>query len=128
MNYMKIFCLLLLAASTFAAQAQTRQEQSTTARAENSTQVQAQQIESSTPARASKKSYPAPGASGRITTPKGSVLTLCCGSVNINAMTGDNCAYMAAGQACAGAILACPNGTKDTVDENSEGYCKKTGG
>ena len=131
MNHFKIFFLLLLAGIAFTAQAQTRQEQANTEPVKKSTEAQAttqvRQIEQSTTKQATFKASPSQGSPNKIKAAPGVVLTLCCGTVDPHEQTGSNCAYMHTGQACAGQILACPEGSKDTVQEDGSGYCKSGG-
>jgi ABC-type enterochelin transport system substrate-binding protein len=123
MNYFKIFFLLLLASIALTAQAQTRQEQTNEAQA--TTQVR--QIEQSTTKQATFTASPSQGSPNKIKAAPGGVLTLCCGNVDPHEQTGSNCAYMHTGQACGGQILACPEGTDDTVKKDGSGYCKSGG-
>lgn len=74
------------------------------------------------PKRATSPSQKAPD---KISAAPGTVLTLCCGLLDPHSMAGENCAYMHSGQGCGGFILACPEGTKETVKKDGSGYCKE---
>ena len=115
--------MMLMACLAIAAQAQDDNEQTkpTRAAATKSSQVNTLGATAAVPNRPGNPGQSAPGSlSARPET----VLTLCCGSVDPHDMTGSNCAYMHTGQGCAGFILACPKGSKDTVTEDGSGYCK----
>ena len=125
MNIFKLLLALLVTCLAFETLAQTREESSATVqKATSATTATVQSATATKPQRAAVKSSPGHNTPGSISAKPGTVLTLCCGSVNAPQMTGDNCAYMAAGGGCAGYILACPNGTSDTVKEDGTGYCK----
>jgi len=124
---MHIFRLLIVLVITFAAFetfAQSREEPTTSA--QQATTATTATVQSSTarkPQRAGK-SHASQSASGTIAAQPDVVANLCCGSVNNQSMTGNNCSYLAAGGGCAGFILACPNGTTNKVDADENGYCK----
>lgn len=121
--------VILLCCLALTAQAQDRAESSSKQRAETKAKqatAQTRAVEAAPVAEASRNNTPAKGAPGRISAAPGTVLTLCCGSLDPHSMAGSNCAYMHTGQGCGGFILACPEGTKDTVKEDGTGYCKET--
>jgi hypothetical protein len=125
MNIFKLLMVLVISCVAFETFAQTREESSTSAQqATTATTATVQSTTATKPKRAAVKSSPGHNTPGSISAKPSTVLTLCCGSVNAQEMTGNNCAYMAAGVGCAGYILACPNGTSDTVKESGDGYCK----
>jgi len=51
----------------------------------------------------------------------GDVKSLCCGSVNAQTMTGENCAFLAVAANCAGQILSCAPGKTEWIDPNNGG-------
>jgi len=125
MNIFKLLLVLLITCVAFEAFAQTREEQTTTA--QQATTATTATVKSSTarqPQRAAGKSHASQSASGTIAAQPDVVANLCCGSVDNQSMTGNNCSYLAGGGGCAGFILACPNGTTNKVDADENGYCK----
>ena len=125
MNIFKLLLVLLITCVAFEAFAQTREEQATTA--QQATTATTATVKSSTarqPQRAAGKSHASQSASGTISAQPDVVANLCCGSVDNQTMTGNNCSYLAGGGGCAGFILACPNGTTNKVDADENGYCK----
>jgi hypothetical protein len=127
MNILRIIIVLLLL-SVFGAQAQENSQRTAVKRAEiDQAAVKAEPAAAQVKAVSAKPARSGMSASDKISAKPGTVLTLCCGSVDPQDMTGSNCAYMHTGQGCAGFILACPEGSKDTVTEDGSGYCKEGG-
>ena len=127
MNALKISIIFLFLAA-IGAQAQDSTKRAAVERAEVETaSAQAQTEKAQLRAVSAKPAKSSMNASDQISAQPGTVLTLCCGSVDPHEMTGSNCAYMHTGQGCAGFILACPKGSKDTVTEDGSGYCKEGG-
>lgn len=62
---------------------------------------------------ASRSAIPGGGA--------GSLSAMCCGTVDPGTMEGDNCAFLGAGRACAGDILACSGG--EAIGADGKGFC-----
>ena len=106
--------------SAQAATTQMEAKSATTQTEANASTVQATAARK--PGRAPKPSQDAPD---QISAAPGTVLTLCCGSLDPHSMAGENCAYMHTGQGCGGFILACPKGTSETVKKDGSGYCKE---
>lgn len=124
MKILNVLILPFLMTLVFSAHAQKSDDETEAARAVKSTQTQTMQVQKAKKSEMRLKAQPAMKGPDQIQAEPGTVLTLCCGSVNPNEMTGSNCAYMHTGQGCAGFILACPEGSKDTVTEDGSGYCK----
>jgi hypothetical protein len=125
MNIFKLLVLLIIVCAAFETFAQTREEPTTSA--QQATTATTTTVQSSTarkPQRTAGKSHASQSASGTITAQPDVVANLCCGSVNVQSMTGNNCSYLAGGGGCAGFVLACPNGTTNKVDADENGYCK----
>ena len=124
MNTFKLLMVLIITCVAFETFAQTREESSTSAQqATTATKATVQSATARKPQRAGK-SHASQSASGTISAPPGVVANLCCGSVDNQNMTGNNCSYLGPGGGCAGFILACPNGTTNKVDAEENGYCK----
>ena len=124
MNIFKLLMALVITCVAFETFAQTREEQSASAQqATTATTATVQSATARKPQRAGK-SHASQSASGTIAAQPDVVANLCCGSVDVQSMTGNNCSYLAAGGGCAGYILACPNGTTNKVDADENGYCK----
>lgn len=65
-----------------------------------------------------------PQAQMKIAAPPGTVKSLCCGAVNTQNNTGQNCAFLAKGANCAGDILSCAPGQAEWIDPNNgDGGC-----
>jgi len=127
MNTCKLIILAFCLAA-FAAQAQDSSEKRTDSTATKTTAqasaAQTSTVQSATARKPSRASKPAAGSPDSISAAPGTVLTLCCGSLDPHSMAGSNCAYMHTGQGCGGFILACPEGTSETVKKDGSGYCK----
>lgn len=81
------------------------------------TEVTQVQSTARTPARAPKEQM-------KIAAPPGTVKSLCCGSVNTQQNTGENCAFLAHGANCGGDILSCAPGQTEWIDPNDgDGGC-----
>ena len=126
MNIVKFSFILLFAATV--AQAQDSGQRAAVKRAEaEAATATAEPAKAQVRAIQAQPASPGKSASDQISAKPGTVLSLCCGSVDPHEMTGSNCAYMHTGQGCAGFILACPEGSKDTVKKDGTGYCKEGG-
>lgn len=53
----------------------------------------------------------------------GAPMAMCCGSVDPDTMTGDNCARVPSGHNCAGDILACDPGCAEVINIGGKGWC-----
>ena len=123
MNAIKLSLILAMCCLASTAFGQSRAEPDTaTQKASSSATMQTSTVKK--PQRATGKSHASQSASGTIAAKPGVVANLCCGSVDVQSMTGNNCSYLAGGGGCAGYILACPNGTTNKVDAEENGYCK----
>jgi hypothetical protein len=127
MNVLKVIAIVLcfvpltsLAQSDTQSGSKKNAQAATTKTEANASTVQATAARK--PGRAPKPSQDAPD---QISAAPGTVLTLCCGSLDPHSMAGENCAYMHTGQGCGGFILACPKGTSETVKKDGSGYCKE---
>ena len=123
MNAIKLPLILAMCFLAFNAFAQTREDPAvSTQKATSSATVQSSTARK--PQRTAGKSHASQSASGTISAQPDVVANLCCGAVDLQSMTGNNCSYLAGGGGCAGYVLACPNGTTNKVDAEENGYCK----
>lgn len=125
MNMFKLILVLMVTLGAADLFAQTRDQQATsTKQATTATTTTVEATTARKPDIASSKSHASHSASDKISAQPGTVANLCCGSVDVQNMTGNNCSYLAQGGGCAGFVLACPNGTTNKVDAEEDGYCK----
>jgi hypothetical protein len=127
MNVLKVMVLMLCFIS-LTVQAQSSTQSSSKKSAESATiqtPAPATTVQSTTARKPSRAPKPSQDAPDKISADPGTVLTLCCGSLDPHSMAGENCAYMHTGQGCGGFILACPQGTSETVKKDGSGYCKE---
>ena len=123
MNAIKLSLILAMCCLASTSFGQSRAEPATaTQKATSSATAKTSTVKK--PQRATAKSHASKSASGTITAQPDVVANLCCGSVDVQNMTGNNCSYLAQGGGCAGFVLACPNGTTNKVDPDENGYCK----
>jgi hypothetical protein len=127
MNVLKVIVLMLCFVSlTVLAQSTTRTSSKKSAQAATTeTAAQATTVQATTARKPGRAPKPSQDAPDQISAAPGTVLTLCCGSLDPHSMAGENCAYMHTGQGCGGFILACPKGTSETVKKDGSGYCKE---
>jgi len=127
MNALKVAVLSLCFVSlTVQAQSKTQSSNQQNVRAATTQAAdQANTAQTTTAGKPSRAAKPGQDAPDQVSAAPGTVLTLCCGSLDPHAMEGENCAYMHTGQGCGGYILACPKGTSETVKQDGTGYCKE---